>query len=125
MHSYEIITKPTGGQLFAEPAQSLQERNEARRETVEDRCKKAADVVNALSEPCVVWCNLNSESELLTKLIDGAVEVTGSDKPGQKAKAMLDFADGKIKCLVTKPKIAGFWHELAVNASLCFRWIVR
>lgn len=108
MHSYEIITKPTGGQLFAEPAQSLQERNEARRETVEDRCKKAADVVNALSEPCVVWCNLNSESELLTKLIDGAVEVTGSDKPEHKSKAMLDFADGKIKCLVTKPKIAGF-----------------
>lgn len=114
MHSHEITTKPIDGQLFAEPAQTLQERNEARRNTIYDRCKKAAEIANNLDEPCVVWCNLNAESELLHSLIDGAVEVKGSDDIRHKAQSMIDFADKKIKCLVTKPKIAGFgmnWQE--------------
>jgi len=61
-----------------------------------------------MDAPCVVWCNLNAESELLTKLIDGAVEVKGGDTDKHKTTAMLGFADGGIKALVTKPKIAGF-----------------
>jgi len=107
-HQYTIQTDPDNGQLFVEPAQSLSERNKARKKTVEQRCRKAADIVNALDEPAVVWCHLNDESALLSELIDGAVEVKGSDKPEHKTNAMLGFADGKIKCLVTKPKIAGF-----------------
>lgn len=106
-HQYVIETESTNG-LFVEPAQSLSERNQARRDTVEARCRKAADIINSLNEPAVVWCHLNDESSLLTELIDGAVEVKGADKPEHKTKSMLDFADGTIKCLVTKPKIAGF-----------------
>jgi len=106
-HGYQIETEPDGS-LFVEPAQSLQERNQARRSTVEARCQKAAEIVNALDEPAVIWCHLNDESALLTQLIDGAIEVKGADHPDHKAKSMLDFADGSIKALVTKPKIAGF-----------------
>jgi len=106
-HSHIIETRPADT-LFVEPAQSLQERNRARKESVEDRCRKAAEIVNSLEEPAIVWCHLNEESALLTRLIDGAVEVTGSDRDEHKSRAMLEFADGKIKALVTKPKIAGF-----------------
>jgi len=106
-YQHTIETVATDG-LFVEPAQSLQERNTSRRETVEQRCQRAADIVNAMDTPCVVWCNLNAESELLTKLIDGAVEVKGSDKDQHKSESLLAFADGNIKCLVSKPKIAGF-----------------
>lgn len=106
-HDYTIETKPDGS-LFVEPAQSLLDRNRARKHSVEERCRKAADIVNALDEPAVVWCHLNDESALLTDLIDSAVEVKGSDKDEHKSESMLAFADGDIKCLVTKPKIAGF-----------------
>ena len=106
-HQHTIDTVATNG-LFVEPAQSLQERNKARRDTVDARCRKAANIVNAMDAPCVVWCNLNDESALLTKLIDGAIEVKGGDKDQHKSESMLGFADGGIKCLVTKPKIAGF-----------------
>jgi hypothetical protein len=41
-------------------------------------------------------------------MIPGAVEVKGSDTPEHKERAMLDFAAGKIRVLVTKPSIAGF-----------------
>ena len=105
--NYTVETKPVGS-LFVEPAQSLQERNKARRESVHDRCRLAADIANRLDESAVIWCNLNDESTLLGRLIDGAVEVTGSDPDDHKAQSMMDFADGKIKSLVTKPKIAGF-----------------
>ena len=45
---------------------------------------------------------------MLSDLIDGAVNVQGSDKPEYKTTSMLDFSKDKIKCLVTKPKIAGY-----------------
>jgi hypothetical protein len=51
---------------------------------------------------------MNQESELLAKAIPGAVEVKGADQAEHKEKAMLDFANGEIRVLVTKPSIAGF-----------------
>jgi len=96
------------GMLFAMAAQTLSERRDARRSSVNERVKECADMVNANDEPWIVWCELNSESELLTKAINGAVQVTGSDETEKKEKALVDFAAGKIRVLVTKPSIAGF-----------------
>lgn len=106
-HEYVIDTVPDGS-LFVEPAQSLLERNKARKNSIDDRVKIAASIVNGLQENAVVWCHLNEESEKLAHAIHGAVEVKGSDKDDHKSESMLNFSDGKIKCLVTKPKIAGF-----------------
>lgn len=91
-----------------EPAKTLSQRQKARRETVNERVDACAELVNSTDKPFLVWCDLNIESELLTKAIPGAVEVKGSDKPAHKEKALLDFAAGKIRVLVTKPSIAGF-----------------
>lgn len=110
-HEHVIETEATNG-LFVEPAMGLQERNQARRDTVQARCERAAEIVNAIDDPCVVWCNLNDESALLTQMIDGAVEVKGADKEKHKADSILDFADGNIKCLVSKPSICGFGVNL-------------
>lgn len=96
------------GSLFAIEAQTLQERQAARRSSIDDRVAHAAAIVNALDEPCIVWCNLNGESDALTKAIDGAVEIRGSHSPEYKEKAMQDFTEGRIKKLVTKPSICGF-----------------
>jgi len=106
-HHHIIETEPENG-LFVEPAQGMLERNQARRDTVEDRCKKAAEIVNGIESTALVWCHLNNESALLTSLINCAVEVTGSDSPEHKAKTMMAFSDNAIKALITKPKIAGF-----------------
>lgn len=87
---------------------TLTERREARRESLSERCKAAADIINNSADNWLVWCDLNAESDMLTELIDGAVNVQGSDKPEYKMTSMLDFSNDKIKCLVTKPKIAGY-----------------
>ena len=94
-----------------EPSQeslSLTERREARKQSLQLRCEKAAEYVNNSDEQWLVWCDLNDESHTLHSLINDSVEVQGSDKDEHKTNSMLNFAQGDIKCLVTKPKIAGF-----------------
>lgn len=89
-------------------ALTLSERRQARKDSLELRCEKAAELVNSSDEQWLVWCDLNDESSRLHELINESVEVRGSDKPEHKGKSMLAFSDGKIKALVTKPSIAGF-----------------
>jgi len=95
------------GHLFSKQAETLMERRSARSQSIKNRVKLAADIVNKSNEIFIVWCNLNSESEMLKKEIKNSVEIKGSDSLEYKEKNMLDFSDSKIKCLITKPKIAG------------------
>jgi len=88
-------------------AKTLSDRGAARKESIVERCQKCADIVNASDETWLVWCDLNAESEMLKKMIDGAVEVRGSDKPEYKEQMSNDFCDGKTRVLVSKPSIFG------------------
>lgn len=105
--------------LFAAVAQSLSERLQARRETIEGRCKKAAAIVNASSEPVIVWCGLNAEGDLLEKLIPDAVQVSGASKDADKESRIMGFTNGDHRVLITKPKIAGF----GMNWQHCSRMV--
>ena len=87
---------------------TLSERRQARKDSLDLRCKNAAELVNSSNEQWLVWCDLNDESNKLHELINESVEVQGSDKESYKSSSMLNFSIGNIKCLVTKPKIAGF-----------------
>ncbi|GAC1512284.1 MAG: hypothetical protein NVS1B16_03640 [Pseudarthrobacter sp.] len=104
------------GLLFAVPAQSLMERRDARRGSLDERVRQCAELVNASAEPWVVWCDLNAESEALTDAIDGAVEVRGSDTIEEKEQRLRDFAEGRTRVLVSKPSICGWglnWQHCA------------
>jgi superfamily II DNA or RNA helicase len=96
------------GLLFAIAAETLQERQRARAATVKERSEACAKIVNVSNEPWVIWCNLNSESEELTKRIIGAVEIRGSHSSEYKEAKMNEFTAGEFLKLVTKPSIAGF-----------------
>ncbi|MFA6664745.1 MAG: DEAD/DEAH box helicase [Lachnospiraceae bacterium] len=117
-HSHVVETTPEGA-LFAEPAQGLQDRNKARKSSVDDRVAKAAEIANSMNGQVLVWCHLNEESEKLTAAIRDAVEVKGSDKPEHKTDSLIGFARGDIRVLVTKPKIAGF----GLNFQNCHQMI--
>ena len=89
--------------------QTLQGRQSARRNSIESRCEKAAELVGTEpNEQWLIWCDLNSESEKLSKIIPGAIEVKGSDTPEYKAESLRKFTAGEARYLVTKPSIAGF-----------------
>lgn len=96
------------GMMFALPAAGLKEQREERRRTIEERCERAASLVIGTGQPSLVWCHLNDEGEALARMIPDAVEVSGQDSDAAKEEKLLGFADGKIRVLITKPKI-GAW----------------
>lgn len=93
---------------FVKIAETLSERNAARRDTIEARVKEAVLQANQDKDQRIIWCNLNDESALLAEQIDGAVEVRGSHSPIEKEKRIAAFTTGAARVLVTKPSIAGF-----------------
>ena len=107
-HTIHSNQEAPEGMLFALEAQTLSERRTARRDSVEDRVNRCASLVNKTPGPWVVWCELNAESEMLTKAIDGAIEVRGSQTVEHKEASLAKFSDGEARVIVTKPSIAGF-----------------
>ena len=109
------------GRLFAVAEATLSEQQKARRNTVEKKVATIAQYVNSSDESWLIWCDLNIESERLALSIPDAVEVRGSDSPEWKEDAMMGFADGRYRVLVTKPSIAGFgmnWQHCH-NVAFC------
>lgn len=87
---------------------TLTERRNARKDTLELRCQKAAEYVNNSDEQWLVWCDLNAEGERLGELINESKNVQGSDKNKYKSETMLSFSDRNLKCLISKPQLAGY-----------------
>lgn len=108
IHKHLVDGHVSDGYLVPVIASSLQERQQARRESLTDRVSVIAEIANSTTDCVLVWCDYNAESEMLRRTINGAVEVKGSDSPEHKASAMIGFSDGTHRVLVTKPSIAGF-----------------
>lgn len=114
-HTVETEHNPAHG-LFAMEAQTLMDRRDARRSSLVERVRACAQMVNADRRPWVVWCDLNAEGDALTAAIDGAVQIAGADDADVKEQRLHDFANGKIRVLVSKPSICGFglnWQHCA------------
>ncbi len=106
-----IMEDDVSGQwtMFPGDAKTLSERRAARAQTIDERAAKVAELqAKDPDAQWLVWCNLNAESKAAHKLLPKSIEVTGSDKPEKKEQAMLDFASGKVKDLVSKPSICGY-----------------
>jgi len=115
-HDWTIKSGPVPGFLFVMEARTLADQRAARRASMPERVECATRIANNCTDPCLVWCDLNAESEALTKAIPDAVQVQGSDSMEHKENALLGFSRGEIRVLVTKPAIAGFgmnWQHCA------------
>lgn len=121
MHEHCVkVDAPSNGFLFAVEAQTLQDRQSARRDSIGDRVKACADLVNSTDRPFLVWCNLNAESESLAAAIPEAIEVKGSDTDDHKEKAIVGFLEGKYRVMVSKPRIAGLGLNLQHCSDMAF-----
>jgi hypothetical protein len=104
----QVENNHTNGMLFPTQALTLKERIGARRDTITERVRAAAEIVASKpDEPWLIWCNLNAEADALTKAIPGAVNVQGSDNAETKTKHLLGFCRGEPLRLVSKTSIAG------------------
>lgn len=106
-HMVDAKSLPSG-MLFALPAVGLSEQRDERRRTIEERCAKAADLVNRTGQPATVWCHLNDEGDMLENMIPDSVQVSGADSEEAKEEKFLAFIDGKARVLVTKGRVGGW-----------------
>lgn len=106
--------------LFEEEAQGLREQREERRATLKQRCERVAELVSGTGRPALVWCHLNDEGDLLEKLIDDGIQVSGKDHDDAKEEKFLGFISGQIRVLVTKPKIGAWGLNLQHCSHITF-----
>lgn len=117
-----ILTKSEVAEyeMFVRIAETLEERREARKESMNDRTEKAKELTESDDSQWLLWVDYNDESALLHKKIADSVEVKGSDGPDYKAQASIDFANGDIRCLISKPSIFGFGSNFQSCHNMIF-----
>lgn len=98
---------------------NLSDRKKNRKKALDYKIDKIVNMVNNSDDIWLIWTDFNIEGEILKSKIKNCVEVKGSDSNDFKEKALIDFSEGKIKCLITKPKIAGF----GMNWQICHNMI--
>lgn len=107
-YQHTVKSKIDDGYLFHQMASTLSERRDARKESLNERCRLSADLSAGSTEPWLYWCDLNQESETLAQYVENSVEVKGSDKNEIKESRLIGFSNGDHQKLITKPKIAQF-----------------
>lgn len=124
LHQHEHVVetkKARDGMLFAMAATNLQEQREERRNSIGERCEKAAELAAGHDGPVVAWCELNDEGDRLVKEIPGSMQVKGSMPDERKEEILVAFTNGELDRLVIKPKI-GCWglNWQHCNKVICF-----
>ncbi len=117
MEQHTLKSAAVAGYLFPVAAIGLSEQRQERRETIEARCLKVAELAKKKDSQFLAWCSLNAESEMLRDLLPDCIELTGSQDDEEKADIIYNFGLGKIRSLTTKPDIAG----MGVNWQSCHR----
>lgn len=108
-----IVDMPTSGisaleEISRKVDTSATGYHKERRRTLEARCAKCAEIANSIDEQFLIWCGLNDEADELKRVLPSAVEIRGNDKPEKKESAAMDFVNGNIKILISKPSIFGY-----------------
>jgi hypothetical protein len=104
------------GQLFLTEALSATGMWREKRLTAEDRCQRALEIVGSSDDYWIIWCDTNTEADILKRLFPRAVEVRGSDSVTEKERKLTLFSDGGVQQIITKPDIAAWgvnWQHCA------------
>lgn len=79
-----------------------------KRGTLAARVATMAEIVNASPEDhFILWHDLEDERRAIKKALPEAVEVYGSLDLDVREQRVIDFSDGKIRLLATKPELSG------------------
>jgi superfamily II DNA or RNA helicase len=79
-----------------------------------------ADLIATWSdESTIVWCKYNDEQKAVEQVLPDAASIDGATKQADRERIVADFKAGRIKTLITKPKILGF----GLNLQVCTRQV--
>ena len=94
--------------MIRDAAFSLADAAKEKRDSIEARVEKMAEIVNSDPEAhFILWHDLESERHAIKKALPEAVEVYGSQEYDEREQRVIDFSDGKFRLLATKKSISG------------------
>lgn len=79
-----------------------------------DMTKRYAD------ESIIIWCHYNAEQEVLAGMMPDAANITGDTPVEERRRLIGEFKAGRIRVLITKPRILGFGLNLQVATRHIF-----
>lgn len=107
--------------MFGAPVMSATKLHDVKRQTSEARAEMTASIVAAeLSEPWLIWCDTDYESDALKNAIPSAIEIKGSQSIDEKEERLNAFANGQAKHLIAKPSMCGFGLDWSHCARMAF-----
>ena len=71
------------------------------------------------TESSIIWCRYNDEQEMLAAMMPDSASIDGSTPQDERQRLVDEFKAGRIKVLITKPKILGF----GLNLQICTRQV--
>ncbi|MCI0729660.1 MAG: DNA methylase N-4 [Chloroflexi bacterium] len=106
--AWEQVTRDGQHRLFLNGAAGVVEAATEKRETMDDRIAKMAEIVAAHPDDhWLLWHHLEPERKAVCRAIPEAVAVFGSQPLELKEGLILQFGRGQFPILATKPEIAG------------------
>jgi DNA modification methylase len=110
-HLVDAGTEDDGqNKMFRGAALGLRDAAKEKRDSLSMRIEKMMEIINDNPDDhFVIWHDLDSERDAIKKALAGKnfAYITGSQTPEEKARISIDFEQGKIKYLSTKPDISG------------------
>ena len=88
-----------------------------RSDTSQRRFRDACDAVNG--KHAIVWCSRNTEEEAFAKELGGHV-VSGSTPIEERVEKIDDWRAGRVKVLISKPKVLGFGVNLPEATDMLY-----
>jgi superfamily II DNA or RNA helicase len=122
VHDVDMTASQTGkaraltGTLFTTDPGGIGSRSKLARIAKADDGLKPAFIRDLIAtwpdESTLVWCKFNDEQDRLAATIPGAASIAGSTPIDERERIVDDFKAGRVRVLVTKPKILGFGLNL-------------
>lgn len=96
------------GKLFRDASMGLGDAATEKRESIDDRIAKMAEIVRDNPEDhFILWHDLESERHAIKKAIPDVVDIYGSQDYDLREQRVNDFADGKFRLFATKKILSG------------------
>ena len=111
------------GQLFVTELGGITTRAKLSRMAKCESSEKPAYIVEMVrqwpTESTIIWCRYNDEQNMLAELMPDAASIDGSTPQEERQRLVDEFKAGRIKVMITKPKILGF----GLNLQICTRQV--
>ena len=108
--SHESAGRDEDGQvkMFRDAALGLKDAAREKRDSLPGRIDKMMEIINDDPDShYIIWHDLEAERHAIKKALPVATEVFGSQDLDVREQRIIDFSNGKLQYLATKPEISG------------------